>query len=254
MARQKGRWSTHTARMIRPEEFDERFPGPDPGLAPEVWTTSYLPAWSSRTAAAAALHPRGRRTAPHDPARPPAVVPRPAPQPAARLGCAIRQPLGPARQHAGPAAVPRGAPRARGAAHRARLHAPVRAHRGHLLRAHLPRVDVLGLDGRPRGRAGPLPVTATPSTGGPTASSSSSTTGARASARRRPTTRCSSSSGSSTSRSAARPATRPSPSSSCTACTEPGDTALVSSSVRVPAVPESRSRSRQARCTAMLRS
>ena len=37
--------------MIRPEEFDERFPGP--GLAPEVWTTSYLPAWSSRAAAAA---------------------------------------------------------------------------------------------------------------------------------------------------------------------------------------------------------
>ncbi len=37
--------------MTRPEEFDERFPGPD--LAPEVWTTSYLPAWSSRAAAAA---------------------------------------------------------------------------------------------------------------------------------------------------------------------------------------------------------
>ena len=103
-----------------------------------------------------ALHPRGRRTAPHDPARPPAVVPRPAPHPAARLRCAVRQPLRPPRQHAGPAAVPRGAPRARGAAHRARLHAPVRARRGHLLRAHLPRVDVLGLDGRPRGRAGPL--------------------------------------------------------------------------------------------------
>ena len=37
--------------MTRPEELDERFPGPD--LAPEVWTTSYLPAWSSRAAAAA---------------------------------------------------------------------------------------------------------------------------------------------------------------------------------------------------------
>ena len=51
MTRQIGRCGTHTARMTRPEEFDERFPGPD--LAPEVWTTSYLPAWSSRAAAAA---------------------------------------------------------------------------------------------------------------------------------------------------------------------------------------------------------
>lgn len=31
--------------------LDERFPGPD--LDPQVWTTSYLPAWSSRAAAAA---------------------------------------------------------------------------------------------------------------------------------------------------------------------------------------------------------
>jgi Glycosyl hydrolases family 16 len=38
--------------MIRSGEFDERFAGPV--LDPDVWTTSYLPAWSSRTAAAAA--------------------------------------------------------------------------------------------------------------------------------------------------------------------------------------------------------
>lgn len=37
-------------------EFDERFPGAD--LDPAVWTTSYLPAWSSREAAAATYEVR----------------------------------------------------------------------------------------------------------------------------------------------------------------------------------------------------
>ena len=38
--------------MTGQTEFDERFD--DSGLDPAVWTTSYLPAWSSRAAAAAA--------------------------------------------------------------------------------------------------------------------------------------------------------------------------------------------------------
>jgi hypothetical protein len=37
--------------MIRSTAFDERFD--QPVLDPAVWTTSYLPAWSSRAAAAA---------------------------------------------------------------------------------------------------------------------------------------------------------------------------------------------------------
>ena len=44
-----------------PETIDERFAGPD--LDPAVWVPAYLPAWSSRTAAAAtyALTPAGLR-------------------------------------------------------------------------------------------------------------------------------------------------------------------------------------------------
>jgi hypothetical protein len=41
--------AAHTAPVTRPAEFDERFHR----LDPEVWTPSYLPAWSSRAAAAA---------------------------------------------------------------------------------------------------------------------------------------------------------------------------------------------------------
>ena len=42
-------------------EIDERFPGPDLDLG--VWVPAYLPAWSSRAAAAAtyALTPAGTR-------------------------------------------------------------------------------------------------------------------------------------------------------------------------------------------------
>ena len=126
----------HTARMPRPEEFDERFPGPD--LDPAVWTTSYLPAWSSRAAAAArytvetdGLH----LTIPPDhPLWCPDLHPTPLRVSAVQSG-----------NRSGPVGSAQGQqPFREGLVVREEqptvlgLHAAVRARRGHLLGAHLP--------------------------------------------------------------------------------------------------------------------
>lgn len=55
--------------MTGQAELDERFD--DPVLDPAVWTTSYLPAWSSRAAAAASVRSDGLHDFPDR--RPPAT-------------------------------------------------------------------------------------------------------------------------------------------------------------------------------------
>lgn len=57
--------------MTGQAELDERFD--DPVLDPAVWTTSYLPAWSSRAAAAAAYSVRSDGLHDFPDRRPPAT-------------------------------------------------------------------------------------------------------------------------------------------------------------------------------------
>ena len=147
-----GLWSvSRYSPGVATEEFDERFTRLDPTL----WTASYLPAWSSRFAAAATLvtGPGGLD-----------------------LSIPPTQPLWCPDLHDGPLRVsaiqsanrsgPVGSTDApqpfrdglvvRGAAHSAGLRAALRRHRRHLLGTSESAVDVLGVDGQARGRARPV--------------------------------------------------------------------------------------------------